>query len=66
MVQQLHEKELDSKKPQYYDYKGAIDKRNGRFYHIIVFVRDNDADFVNFINIVYLKKKKNIKIKLKN
>lgn len=58
MVQQLHEKELESKKPEYYAYKQAIDKRNNRVYEIIIFLKNDTLDFVGFINLLYLGKKK--------
>ena len=60
MVQQLDKKELESRgthpnwKPwKYYAYEPVIDKRNERTYKIIIFLDDNDLDFVGFVNVLY-------------
>lgn len=60
MVQQLHGKELESRGThpnwtawKYYAYEPVIDKRNQRTYKIIIFLDDDEPDFVGFINILY-------------
>jgi len=58
MVQQLDGKELESKKPEYYAYRKAIDKRNNRVYEIIIFLKNDTLDFVDFINLLYPSKRK--------
>jgi len=64
MVQQLDKKELESRGThpnweawKYYAYEPVIDKRNGRSYKIIIFLDDDEPDFVGFVNILYLDKK---------
>lgn len=61
MVQQLDKKELESRGMhpnweawKYYAYEPVIDKRNGKSYKIIIFLDDDDLDFVGFVNILYL------------
>jgi hypothetical protein len=63
MVQQLHEKELESRgsHPQweawkYHAYNQVIDKRNRRTYKIIIFVDDNAPEFVGFVSLLYPEK----------
>jgi len=60
MVQQLDNKELESRgtHPQwkawkYYAYEPVIDKRNQRNYKIIIFLDDDEPEFVGFVNILY-------------
>jgi len=60
MVQQLHEKELESRGThpnwdawKYYAFEPVIDKRNERTYKIIIFLDDDDLNFVGFVNILY-------------
>lgn len=60
MVQQLDKKELESRgthpnwEPwKYYAYEPVIDKRNWKSYKIIIFLDDDDLDFVGFVNILY-------------
>ncbi|RHZ35986.1 hypothetical protein [endosymbiont GvMRE of Glomus versiforme] len=64
MVQQLHEKELESrgthpkkKHWKYYAYEPVIDKRSNLTYKIIIFLDDYEPNFVGFINLLYRDKK---------
>lgn len=60
MVQQLHEKELESRGNhplweawKYYAHEPVVDKRNGRTYKIIIFLKDEAPEFVGFVNVLY-------------
>lgn len=60
MVQQLDKKELESRGThpcwetwKYYAYEPVIDLRNGRTYKVIIFLDDDDLNFVGFVNILY-------------
>ena len=60
MVQQLDKKELESRgthpnwEPwKYYAYEPVVDKRNQRTYKIIIFLDDDELEFVGFVNILY-------------
>ena len=64
MVQQLDNKELESRGThpdweawKYYAYEPVVDKRNKRNYKIIIFLDDDDLDFVGFVNILYTDEK---------
>ena len=64
MVQQLDKKELESRgthptrEPwKYYAYEPVVDKRNQRNYKIIIFLDDDDLDFVGFVNVLYSDEK---------
>jgi hypothetical protein len=64
MVQQLDGKELESRgthpnwEPwKYYAYEPVIDKRNKKNYKIIIFLDDDDPNFIGFINILYPSEK---------
>ena len=64
MVQQLDKKELESRGThpdweawKYYAYEPVIDKRNKRNYKIIIFLDDDDLDFVGFVNVLYSDEK---------
>lgn len=65
LVKQIHEKELESRGThpnwdawKYYAYEPVIDKRNQRNYKIIIFLDDEDLNFVGFVNILYPDEKK--------
>lgn len=62
MVQQLDKKELESRGThpnwrawKYYAYEPVIDKRTQRTYKIIVFLDDDELEFVGFVNVLYLE-----------
>jgi hypothetical protein len=64
MVQQLDKKELESRGThpnwgawKYYAYEPVVDKRNKRNYKIIIFLDDDDLDFVGFVNVLYPNEK---------
>ncbi|RHZ35847.1 hypothetical protein [endosymbiont GvMRE of Glomus versiforme] len=58
MVQQLHRKELENKKPNYFAFRGVIDSRNNWTYTIIIKIDEKFPKLVSFINLLYLSKKK--------
>ena len=64
MVQQLDKKELESRGThpnweawKYYAYEPVVDKRNEKSYKIIIFLDDDDLEFVGFVNVLYLDEK---------